>query len=122
MPVANNSNHPIRSVTPLPPEKELSESMVLYQSFWSRFKREAMLFGAVYVTCLLLAMLFNLVSFSSERLHLSVPLHEAPASEVYMLQALAPLPIEGYRTVSTQTTETIKPELTTAIIKSKKKR
>lgn len=73
--------------------------MVLYQSFWSRFKREALLFGAVYVTCLLLAMLFNLVSFGSERLQLSVPLHEAPKSEVYMMQALAPLPIEKYTPV-----------------------
>jgi len=83
--------------------------MVLYQSFWSRFKREALLFGAVYVTCLLLAMLFNLVSFGSERLQLSVPLHEAPKSEVYMMQALAPLPIEKYTPVK-NTLETGKDE------------
>ena len=74
--------------------------MVLYQSFWSRFKREALLFGAVYLTCLLLAILFNLVSFGSERLQLSMPLHEAPKSEVYMMQALAPLPMEKYTLVN----------------------
>ena len=73
--------------------------MVLYQSFWSRFRREALLFVAVYATCLLLAVLFNLVSFGSERLQLSVPLHEAPNKEAYMLQALAPLPIEQTRTI-----------------------
>ena len=69
--------------------------MVLYRSFWSRMKREALLFAAVYVTCLVLAMLFNLVNFASEPLKLSIPLHEPPNKEVYMLQALAPLPMQN---------------------------
>jgi hypothetical protein len=58
-------------------------------------KREALLFAAVYVTCLVLAMLFNLVDFASEPLKLSIPLHEPPNKEVYMLQALAPLPMQN---------------------------
>ena len=94
--------------------------MVLYKSFWVRMKREALLFTAVYVTCLLLALLFNLVSFSSERLQLSIPLHEAPASEGYILQALAPLPIKNYtvKTVADKSAELSKPqEMATITVK-----
>jgi hypothetical protein len=95
--------------------------MVLYQSFWSRLKREALLFGAVYLTCLLLALLFNLVSLASERLQLSIPLHEAPNREAYMLQALAPLPLEKYTPNNAPTVLPNSLEVPQAIISSKKK-